>query len=198
MIASVRGRIAAKSAERVVVETGDGVGYEVTVPLGVMERLPSVGETVALHTELVVREDGWSLYGFAEPEERRIFQRLMTASGVGPRLALALLSGLGPERLVRAIKEKDVPLLCTVSGVGKKTAERIGLELADKLEDFAVAAAPAPAAGRQAAAEALHALEQLGYSTLEADQALRRVLAGDGSQDVGTLVKRALQQLAGR
>jgi holliday junction DNA helicase RuvA len=198
MIAAVRGRLAAKSGELVVVETADGVGYEVIVPLNVMERLPTVGDTVSLHTELVVRDDGWYLYGFVEPEERRVFQRLMSAAGVGPRLALALLSGLGRDRLVRAIRDKDVPLLTTVSGVGKKTAERITVELADKMGDLAAAPASGPPGSRPAAVEAQRALEQLGYSTLEADQAIRAVLAGDGAADVGTVVKRALQHLAGR
>ena len=106
MIAHVRGRLAAKSADRVVIETPGGVGYEVVVPLGVMERLPTAGTDVTLATELVVREDGWALYGFLEESERRFFQRLTSVSGVGPKLGIAVLSALGVERGARAFLGK--------------------------------------------------------------------------------------------
>src|SRR5438045_9515490 len=111
MIAHVRGKIAAKSADRVVVETSGGVGYEIVVPLGVMERLPATGAEVTLSTELVVREDGWSLYGFLDEAERRFFQRLTSISGVGPKIGIALLSELGVERGARALREKHIAVL---------------------------------------------------------------------------------------
>ncbi|HEY6209627.1 MAG TPA: Holliday junction branch migration protein RuvA, partial [Gemmatimonadales bacterium] len=123
------GRLSAKRGERVVVQTAGGVGYEIVVPLGVMEQLPALGETVALATELVVREDGWALYGFRDEAERRFFQRLIDVSGVGPKIAIALLSALGVERGVRAVKERNIGLLASVSGIGRKTAERLALEL---------------------------------------------------------------------
>ena len=198
MIAYVRGRLAAKSADRVVVETAGGVGYEVTVPLGVMERLPGAGTEVTLATELVVREDSWSLYGFLDEAERRFFQRLTSVSGVGPKLAVALMSALGVERGARAVREKNIALLSSVSGIGKKTAERLALELGDKVDEFvdAGSAAPPLATGAEAA---LKALERLGYSTAEADRALRQALAGDGGLVGGgeteALVRRALQVL---
>ena len=199
MIASVAGRLAAKSGDRVVIETAGGVAYEVVVPLGVIERLPAAGETVTLVTELVVREDGWSLFGFLEGAERRFFQRLLGVSGVGPKLAIAVLSALGAARAARAIKGRDIATLSSVSGIGRKTAERLALELADKVGDFVgetEAAAPVggPAAG------ALRALEKLGYSTAEADKALRRALGGDGGKGLDTeaLVRRALQLLTER
>lgn len=201
MIAHVSGRLAAKQADRVMVQTTGGVGYEIVVPLGVMERLPAVGETVSLATELVVREDGWSLYGFHDEAGRRFFQRLIGVSGVGPKIAIALLSALGVERGVRAVTERNIALLASVSGIGKKTAERLALELADKLGEFEAAAAGAPAAAADggAAAAALQALEQLGYATVEADRALRQALAADGTSSGGgdpeTLVRRALQLL---
>lgn len=200
MIAQVSGRLAAKQADRVMVQTTGGVGYEIVVPLGVMERLPAVGETVTLATELVVREDGWSLYGFHDEAGRRFFQRLIGVSGVGPKIAIALLSALGVERGVRAVTERNIALLASVSGIGKKTAERLALELADKLGEFEAAAAGAPAAAADggAAAAALQALEQLGYATVEADRALRQALAADGTSGGGdpeTLVRRALQLL---
>ena len=201
MIAQVSGRLAAKQADRVMIETPGGVGYEIVVPLGVMERLPAVGEAVSLATELVVREDGWSLYGFSADAERHLFQRLIGVTGVGPRIAIALMSALGLERGVRAVRDRNIALLASVSGIGKKTAERLALELADKLGEFeeAVTAGVAPSGG--AAEAALHALERLGYATAEADRALRQVLAADGggggarSGDTETLVRRALQLL---
>ena len=194
MIALVSGRLAAKHADRVVVHTSGGIGYEIVVPLGVMARLPAPGETVSLATELVVREDGWSLYGFADDVERRFFQRLIGVAGVGPKIAIALLSALGLERGVRAVAERNIALLSSVSGIGKKTAERLALELADKLGELDVSAGAAPQMGGAAEA-ALKALERLGYATAEADRALRDVLATDGGGETETLVRRTLQLL---
>jgi Holliday junction DNA helicase RuvA len=196
VIAQVAGRLAAKQADRVMIHTAGGVGYEIVVPLGVMERLPAVGETVSLATELVVREDGWSLYGFQDDAGRRFFQRLIGVSGVGPKIAIALMSALGVERGARAVKERNIALLASVSGIGKKTAERLALELADKLGEFEEAA-EAAVPGGGAAEAALHALERLGYATVEADRALRQAFAADGGSgvDTETLVRRALQLL---
>ena len=209
MIAQVSGRLAAKQADRVMIHTAGGIGYEIVVPLGVMERLPAVGEAVSLATELVVRDDGWSLYGFQDEAERRFFQRLIGVTGVGPKIAIALMSALGVERGARAVKERNIGLLASVSGIGKKTAERLALELADKLgefEDAASATTPAGGGGGGsgggggggggggAAAAALQALERLGYGTAEADRALRQALAADGG-DTESLVRRALQLL---
>ena len=197
MIAQVSGRVAAKRADRVLVQTPGGLGYEIVVPLGVMERLPAVGEPVSLATELVVREDGWALYGFLDELGRRFFQRLIGVSGVGPKLAVSLVSALGVERGARAVQEKNIALLASVSGIGKKTAERLALELADKVGEF-VDAAAAPVSG--AASAALQALERLGYARAEADRALGAVLAADGggAGDAEMLVRRALQLLTKR
>ena len=195
MIALVSGRLAAKQADRVVVQTSGGVGYEIVVPLGVMARLPAPGEPVSLATELVVREDGWALYGFADDVERRFFQRLIGVSGVGPKIAIALLSALGLERGVRAVAERNIALLSSVSGIGKKTAERLALELADKLGELEVPPGPARHEGGGAAEAALKALERLGYAPAEADRALRDVLAADGGGETETLVRRTLQLL---
>lgn len=199
MIASVQGRLRTKTADRVVIETPGGVGYEVTVPLGVMERLPAAGADVTLATELVVREDGWALYGFLDEAERRFFQRLTSVSGVGPKLAVAVMSALGVERGARAVREKNIALLSSVSGIGKKTAERLALELGDKVGEFVdgggAAAATPLATGAEAA---LKALERLGYTTAESDRAVRQALAGDGRLEDGeteALVRRALQVL---
>jgi holliday junction DNA helicase RuvA len=197
MIAHIHGRIAAKSAERVVIETPGGVGYEVVVPLGVMERLPAAGTEVTLATELVVREDGWALYGFLDESERRFFQRLIGVAGVGPKIGIALLSALGVERGARALREKNIALLSSVNGIGKKTAERLALELAEKVEDFTAAPSVTVPPGAEAA---LKALERLGYGTAEADRAVRQVLSGNGadSGETEALVRRALQILTTR
>lgn len=194
MIARLSGTIAAREGDRIMVETAGGVGYEVLVPRGVLETLPALGQHIALATVLVVREEGWALYGFAGDRDRRVFQRLLGASGVGPRLALALLSGLGTGRLLRALRERDVAVLASVPGIGKKTAERLGVELADKLADLEGGEAPAP---RSSATEAaLQALVRLGYTVPQADAALRAALVSDGSSDTATLLRRALQRLA--
>jgi Holliday junction DNA helicase RuvA len=195
MIALVSGRLVAKQADRVVIHTSGGIGYEIVVPLGVMARLPAPGETVSLATELVVREDGWALYGFTDDVERRFFQRLIGVAGVGPKIAIALLSALGLERGVRAVAERNIALLSSVSGIGKKTAERLALELADKLGELEVPAGPTRHEGGGAAEAALKALERLGYAPAEADRALRDVLATDGGGETETLVRRTLQLL---
>jgi holliday junction DNA helicase RuvA len=192
MISTVRGVLAEREGETVVIETDGGVGYAVTVPLGVFERLPARGARCALHTELVVREDDWTLYGFDSVVERAIFQRLLSATGLGPRLALAILSTLGPERAVRSIQGKDVAALSTVSGIGKKRAEKLIVELSDRFADLAVAPAAGPS---RPADEAVRALGVLGYPPAAADQAVRAALANGGPEDVPALVRRALQHL---
>jgi Holliday junction DNA helicase RuvA len=192
MIATVSGVLAEREGETVVIQTDGGVGYAVAVPLGVFERLPARGARCALFTELVVREDGWTLYGFDSPTERAIFQRLLSATGLGPRLALAILSTLGPERAVRSIQGKDVAALSTVSGIGKKRAEKLIVELSDRFADIAVAPAAGP--GRSSD-EAVRALTVLGYTAAVADEAVRAVLAAGSTDAVETLVRRALQHL---
>jgi Holliday junction DNA helicase RuvA len=193
MIATLTGVLAEREGETVVIQTDGGVGYAVAVPLGVLERLPARGGRCALYTELVVREDAWTLFGFDSPTERTIFQRLLSATGLGPRLALAILSTLGPERAVRSIQGKDVAALSTVSGIGKKRAEKLIVELSDRFADLAVASA-APARGRPAD-EAVRALTALGYPPAMADDAVRAVLAAGSSDGVEAVVRRALQQL---
>lgn len=190
MIASLRGTLTLREPGGIVLDVA-GVGYFLEVPLGVFERLPAVGDTVQLHTELVVREDAWSLYGFDLPTDRAIFQRLLGASGVGARLALAILSTLGPDRAVRAIQARDLAVLSSVPGIGRKKAERIVLELVDRLDDLALTAGQ-PASSP--AADAVRALTALGYTAVAAEQAVRRV-GESGEQDTGALVRRALTEL---
>ncbi len=195
MIAGLSGTLAALDGEEALVQTDGGVAYAVHVPLGVAARLPAPGGRVALHTELVVREDGWTLFGFDRVEDRAVFRRLLEAAGFGPKLALAMLSTLGPERTVRSIREKDLAALSTVSGVGRKKAERLVLELRDRFADLPAPAGPVAPAGAEAAAAAL---VSLGYGAPEADDAVRRVLADGGPADTTALVRRALQTLAPR
>jgi len=192
MISRLRGTLLSRTEERIEVATAGGVVYEVEVPLSVAERLPGVGEELELRTVQVVREDLHALYGFTEPGERLLFQRLLGASGVGARLALAMLSTFPATRLVRALVERDVAALTQVSGVGKKTAERLILELSDRVKELDLASevdAGGPAEGARAAVQALTAL---GMSFQEADAAVRAAL--DDDQDYGTdeLVRRAL------
>jgi len=193
MIARLAGVVVAREGERIIVETSGGVGYEVAVPRTVLEQLPAVGGRVELATFLVVRDDGWALYGFAAEPDRRIFQRLLGVTGVGPRLAMALLSGLGMQRLARALRDRDIAVLSSVPGVGRRTAERLCVELADKLDDLDLEAEAGPVSS--SAEAALQALIRLGYNVSQADGALRDAMAEDGGADSATLIRRALQRL---
>jgi holliday junction DNA helicase RuvA len=194
VITGVRGRVTAKSGDRVVIQTAGGVSYELAVPLGVLERMPPEAEDVDLRTVLVVREDGWHLFGFDREHERQVFQRLLGATGVGPRIALALLSTLGGGRVVAALRGGDLAALCAVPGIGRKTAERIVLELKDKLGDLTP---PGEAPARAPAADqAVQALVNLGYGALDADRAVRAALAEAGTAAPTELIRRALRALA--
>jgi Holliday junction DNA helicase RuvA len=193
MIAMVSGVLAGREGETIVVQTDGGVGYALAVPAAVAERLPPPGGRVSLFTELVVKEDGWSLYGFDSAAERQIFQRLLGASGVGPKLALALLSALGPDRTVRSIRGRDLTALCSVGGIGRKKAERLVLELHDRFGDVALE----PQGARTAGAEgAIQALIGLGYGPGIAEDAVRAAVAAGGTAETPHLIRRALQQLA--
>lgn len=192
MISLISGILASRSGDTVILATDGGVGYEVHVPLGVQERLPAIGARLSLHTELVVREDGWSLYGFDRESERQVFQRLLGASGFGPRLALALISALGGDRTARSIRSRDLAALSSVPGIGKKKAERLVLELQDKLDDIVVASAPVIPLGP--AEEAVKALIALGYAPAQADKAVQAALPGR-QDDVAALIRQALRAL---
>ena len=197
MIAQLAGTLALKEADRVIVRTDGGVAYECFVPTRALEDLPAEGSRVELHTHLAVREDALTLFGFASVEERRVFQRLITVNGIGPKLALAMLSQLAAERIVRAIREGDLAILSSVSGVGKKTAERVILDLKDKTDDLKGEARETGKAGT-GSEMAIKALVCLGYSPAEADGAVRQALAGNGTRDTADLVKAALAHLGTR
>ena len=193
MISAISGTLSSTGGDRVTLDTPGGVTYEVAVPLGVVERLPPVGSDVTLRTVLVVREDSWSLFGFDELRERTVFQRLLGATGVGPRLALAMVSTLGGGRVVRAIIDADLATLSTVPGVGKKTAERIVVELKDRLGD--VREPGAAASATTPSEQAVQALTNLGYSAADADRAVRTVVADASDGKPVDLIRSALQLL---
>lgn len=200
MISRIRGTLEAKDLDRVEIATPGGVGYMLQIPLSVYETLPSVGAPVSLYTSLIVKEDGWQLFGFASQLERRLFDLVRTANGVGPALALSLLSSLTAARLVRAIVEKDTATLQSVPRVGKKKAEQMILDLATKMRDVDVTetsgGAPAPGA---AAEDAIRALVSLGYSLADAERAVRATLdASTGPLAATDLIRNALARIAAR
>lgn len=194
MISRIHGTLLLRELDRVEVLTAGGVGYELSIPRTVYERLPAVGQVVALRAYQVVREDAVLLFGFLEEAERQVFARLLSASGVGPRLALSLLSALPAARLVRAIRERDIAALTAVSGVGRKTAERLALDLASKLDDV-VLPTSGPGAQSPSTEEALRALTVLGFSVPDADRAVRAVLQEEGPMGAQELIRAALGRL---
>lgn len=199
MISQVFGRLVTREIDHVEIMTEGGVGYELSIPLSAYEALPKVGDTATLHTHLVVREDGWQLYGFATPYERRVFRRVLDAKGVGPALALGMLSALSAERLVRAIREKDIATLQSVPRVGRKKAEQLVLDLADKLDELG-GERPAGVARPEGAGadDAIRALVSLGYTLAEADKAVRAALDANGKAQTATeLIRNALVKVRG-
>jgi holliday junction DNA helicase RuvA len=200
MISQIAGKLQTKDLDRVEVMTSGGVGYELAIPLGVYESLPKEGQSVTLHTHLVVKEDGWQLFGFATPYERRVFQKVLAAKGVGPALALGMLSTLTAERLVRAIRDKDIPTLQSVPRVGRKKAEQLILDLADKLDELqSSGAASGPRPEGASAEDAVRALVSLGYTTADAERAVRAAIDG-GARGVSApeLIRAALGKIGGR
>jgi Holliday junction DNA helicase RuvA len=191
LISRLKGILLSQDLSTVEIETSGGVVYEVEVPLTVAERLPSEGDPLELRTIQVTREDSMSLYGFLEPQERELFRRLLTTSGVGARLALAMLSTFSAPRLARALAEKDIPALTQITGIGKKTAERLALELSEKVQDLAVSTGGVP--GVPPGAEgAVAALVALGYSISDAHDAVREALKKDKDLSTEELIRQAL------
>jgi Holliday junction DNA helicase RuvA len=195
MIALLNGVLAERDGDTIVVQTDSGVGYAVTLPAGVAGRLPTIGGRLSLYTELVVKEDAWALFGFDRAVERQVFQRLLGAGGFGPKLALALLSALGPERTVRSIRAKDLTTLSSVAGIGKKKAERLVLELQDRFGDVVLEPQEPRAPGGE---DAVRALMGLGYGPGAAEDAVRAALAEGAPEETSHLIRRALQQLTAR
>ena len=195
MIASLRGTLSEKGAGSCVVEAA-GVGYLVYISTHTAQALPARGEPFFLRTRQVVREDAVQLFGFADAEELRLFDLLIGVSGVGPKLALAVLSGIRPQALARAIRAEQVGVLVAIPGIGRKTAERLIVELRDKLE--APIGAPReggvlPRADRYE--DAIAALTGLGYTPAQAQEAVRKAVGGADELSLEDLVRRALALL---
>src|SRR5438067_5601118 len=178
MIAHLRGTLLAKHPNQAVVETG-GIGYDVTITVPTFSDLPSLGSNVALHIHTHVREDVIALYGFLRKEEKQLFEKLISVSGIGPKLAITILSGMSAELMVAAIRGNDLGMLTKIPGIGKKTAERMVLELRDKLEGFG-ASAPAPVLV-PVEEDVLSALVNLGYQRNAAERAVTQAANGGGA-----------------
>jgi len=198
MIAHLRGRLLEKHPNRVIVDV-NGVGYDVHVPLSTFYEMAEVGEEIALRIHTHVREDALLLYGFATPLELQIFERLISVSGIGPKLALAVLSGIEPNELVSAIRTANVARLTGIPGIGKKIAERIGLELKDKMASFVaaeMAASHTTAAGETLRDDVLSALMNLGYHRPLAERAVDSAVKKSVGSSFETVLKHALRELA--
>jgi len=198
MIARIRGELARKNWPEIVVDVG-GVGYLLHVPLGTYERLPPEGRPVTLEVLTTFRNESLQLYGFGSPDEKRLFGALLAVNGIGPRLALAVLSKLSPVQLVSAVLEDRSRLLESVPGIGRKTAQRLVLELKDRLDDTARAlvASGAPQADPRAG-DGVTALENLGYRRELAERTVSEVLAEGFDGDLAELIRVSLRRLGGR
>jgi Holliday junction DNA helicase RuvA len=194
MIAHLRGRLLAKHPNQAVVETA-GVGYDVTITIPTFSDLPSPGSEVALHIHTHVREDQIALYGFLKPAEKQLFEKLITVSGIGPKLAITILSGMPADEMVGAIRGNDIARLTRIPGIGKKTAERMVLELRDKLPP---AGAEIPAAPTIAAMEedVLSALMNLGYQRPAAERALAQAAKNGKEESFEALFRNTLAALS--
>jgi Holliday junction DNA helicase RuvA len=179
MIAHLRGKLIHKEPGQAIVEAA-GVGYDVVISVPTFTALPSLGAETALHIHTQVSEDQIALFGFLDREEKRLFERLITVSGVGPKLAIKILSGLSNERTVQAIRSQDHAQLVRIPGVGKKLAERLVVELKDKLDDFAVAPVQTAVQG-PAVDDVLSALINLGYQRPAAEKAIEQAIAKEKS-----------------
>jgi Holliday junction DNA helicase RuvA len=193
MIAHLRGKLIHKQPGQAIVEAA-GVGYDVAISVPTFTSLPALGAETSLHIHTQVSEDQIALFGFLESEEKRLFERLITVSGVGPKLAIKMLSGLSSDRTVQAIRAQDHAQLTRIPGVGKKLAERLVVELKDKLDDFAVAPA-SPNVQGPAVDDVLSALTNLGYQRLAAEKAIEQSIAKDKalSADFDGLFRGALK-----
>jgi len=175
MIAYLRGRLISKRPNQAIVDVG-GVGYDVTISIPTFSDLPGDGGDVSLHIHTHVREDAIALFGFMRPQEKQLFERLISVSGIGPKLAITILSGMAAEEMVRAIRSNDVARLTKIPGIGKKTAERMVLELRDKLQAFDDGSGtPEPTRVLPVEEDVLSALVNLGYQRAAAEKALATV-----------------------
>jgi len=195
MIGRLTGRLAEKAPDQLLLDVG-GVGYLIHIPLSTFYELPEPESPASLYIHTHVREDTLALYGFLSERERSLFLLLLTVAVIGPRVALTVLSGMPPAELVEALRKQDVRRLVSVPGVGKKTAERMVLELAEKVEKFA-AAAPSGAPPSVAADDVISALVNLGYRRNEAERIVEGIGRSGAPIDFGEYLKAALKKLTG-
>jgi len=193
MIAHLRGRLISKHPNQAVVEAG-GVGYDVNITIPTFSDLPAIGSEVALHIHTHVREDALALYGFLRPEEKQLFEKLITVSGIGPKLAITILSGMATADMVGAIRANDHARLTRIPGIGKKTAERMCVELRDKLDAFG---APQPMVSVSPIEEdVISALTNLGYQRALAEKTVQRAVASAGRDNFDAIFRAALAALS--
>ena len=195
MIAHLRGKLLAKHPNQAIVETA-GVGYDVTISVPTFSELPALGADVALHVHTHVREDVIALYGFLRPAEKLLFEKLITVSGIGPKLAITILSGMPADEMVGAIRGNDVARLTRIPGIGKKTAERMVLELRDKLPEAGAAAPPAAQTLNATQEDVLSALMNLGYQRAAAEKALAGVAKEADNKSFDHLFRSVLGRLS--
>jgi Holliday junction DNA helicase RuvA len=194
MIAFLRGTLLEKRPNQVIVET-QGVGYDVTIPVSTFSALPQQGAAVSLRIHTHVREDSLALFGFVSVEEKSLFEKLISVSGIGPKLAITILSGLATPDLIQAIRGRHVEMLVRIPGVGKKTAERIVLELSEKLDAIAsgVPAASIPATLNVVESDVASALVNLGLAAAAAEQAIRKAKAAGAASDFESLFRKSME-----
>jgi Holliday junction DNA helicase RuvA len=197
VIAQLRGRLLRKAPQEAVVDVG-GVGYRVTIPLSTFYRVGEPGAEVTLLTHTHVREDALALFGFLTAMEQELFERLIAVSGVGPKVAISILSGIEAPELAAALRSSDIARLTRIPGVGKKTAERLVVELKDKMQDLPAAEAAVPASPSAATDDLVSALLHLGYSRPEAERGVERALRDHGEGRFEDLLRAALQAVSRR
>lgn len=194
MIHHIKGQLISKRPPELVIEA-NGVGYEITATMNTFYDLPEIGENVLIRTCFIVREDLQQLYGFRDEQERALFKTLIKMSGIGPKMALTILSSISPDHFVQAIQNKDTASLVRLPGVGKKTAERLVVEMIDRLSDWQVTSLPESSGSNHAAVqEAISALVALGYKSTEAKQAVDKI--SEQTNNSSHLIRLALQALA--
>ncbi|NNE64602.1 MAG: Holliday junction branch migration protein RuvA [Gammaproteobacteria bacterium] len=200
MIGRLTGLLAAKKAPQILIDC-QGVGYEADVSMTTYYQLPEVGEPISIWTHLQIKDDAHTLIGFSSEQERKLFRQLIRVNGVGPKMALAILSGINNQEFALCVNQNDVATLTRLPGVGKKTAERLIIEMRDKVEDFAVVAIPAagsgtdfPDASGSFRREAIEALQALGYKPLDAEKMVKQIEMSHADIDsASTLIRKALQ-----
>jgi Holliday junction DNA helicase RuvA len=193
MIAHLRGKLISKHPNQAIVEAA-GVGYDVAITVPTFSDLPALGADVSLHIHTHVREDAIALFGFLRADEKQLFEKLITVSGIGPKLAITILSGMATADMVGAIRANDYARLTRIPGIGKKTAERMCVELRDKLEGFGAAQTTAPVSAVEE--DVISALSNLGYQRTLAEKAVEKAVASAGRENFDAIFRAALGAMA--